>query len=109
MAALAKLKDADPRYAERFEVYWKGIELANAFSELTDPIEQRRRFLEEQEIRRSQNRPVYPIDEEFLSALSRMPPSGGIALGVDRLLMTILGCKNIEEVVLFPASRVFRF
>ena len=108
MASLARLKPEDPRYAERFEVYWKGIELGNAFSELTDPDEQRRRFETEQEVRRSLGKSVYSIDEDFLSALSRMPPSGGIALGVDRLLMCLLGCKDIEEVVPFPASYAFK-
>ncbi len=107
LSALARLKPEDPRYAERFELYWRGVELANAFSELTDPVEQRRRFEDEQALRHALLRPVYPIDEAFLSALTSMPPAGGIALGVDRLLMLMLGCQDIEDVVLFPASKTY--
>src|SRR3990167_9045467 len=87
MAALAKLSDDDPRYAERFELYWKGMELANAFTELTDTEEQRRRLEEERERRQALKKDVFDIDEEFLDAVARMPPSAGIALGVDRLVM----------------------
>lgn len=104
MAALARLKQDDPRYAERFEVYVNGIELANAFSELTDPDEQRKRFLHEQEQRKADGKPVYPLDESFLSALSEMPRCGGIALGVDRLAMCLLDAKSIHEVLFFPYS-----
>lgn len=102
MAALAKLKDDDARYAERFEVYWKGMEIANAFSELTDADEQRQRFIEEQDIRRTLGCPIYPIDEEFLDAVGRMPPSAGIALGVDRMLMAMHNVDSIEKIVPFP-------
>lgn len=102
MAALARLKPADPRWAERFELYIGGLELANAFSELNDPVEQRRRFEEDQKLRARMKRPVYPIDEELLAALPRMPPSAGIALGVDRLVMLFCDAASIEEVMAFP-------
>ena len=78
-------------------------ELANGFSELIDPVEQRRRLVEEQELRRSLGRPVFELDECFLAALPRMPPSAGIAVGLDRVLMLLLGLTDIGEVLLFPA------
>jgi len=103
MAALARLKPGDTRVAERFELYAGGLELANGFSELTDPDEQRRRLLAEQEARRAAGKPSYPLDEAFLVSLSRMPPSGGVAVGLDRVLMLLLGVAAIEDVLLFPA------
>jgi lysyl-tRNA synthetase class 2 len=103
MAALSRLKADDPRFAERFELYAGGLELANGFSELTDAVEQRRRLVEEQGLRARLGRPVYPLDERFLSALPRMPEAGGVALGLDRLLMLLVGASKIEEVLLFPA------
>lgn len=107
MASLARLSPADPRYAERFEVYFNGIELANAFSELTDAEEQKRRLLSEQEQRRKAGKEVYDIDYEFIEALKSMPESAGIALGVDRLVMILGGCKNIDDVVVLPSSEIF--
>lgn len=104
MAALARPKAEDPRFAERFELYAGGLELANGFSELTDADEQRRRLREEQELRRRLGRPVYPLDEPFLEAVGRMPESGGVAVGLDRLLMLLTGAEAIEDVLLFPAS-----
>jgi lysyl-tRNA synthetase class 2 len=104
MAALSRLKPSDPRFAERFELYAGGLELANGFSELTDAVEQRRRLEEERALRARLGRSVYPLDERFLEALPRMPPAGGVALGVDRLLMLLVGAETIEEVLLFPAS-----
>ena len=103
MASLARLKPGDPTVAERFELYAQGLELANGFSELTDGAEQRRRLLEEQAQRRASGRPVYPLDEAFLEAVGRMPPSGGVAVGLDRLLMLYTGAERIEDVLLFPA------
>jgi elongation factor P--(R)-beta-lysine ligase len=103
MAALARLKPDDGRIAERFELYAGGLELANGFSELIDPNEQRRRLLVEQETRRAAGKPSYPLDEAFLASLSRMPPSGGVAVGLDRVLMLLLGARAIEDVLLFPA------
>ena len=102
MGALARLKPENPSWAERFELYVAGLELANAFSELTDPAEQRKRFESEQRLRAVLERPLYPVDEELLAALSRMPPSAGIALGVDRLVMLFCDAATIQEVVAFP-------
>jgi elongation factor P--(R)-beta-lysine ligase len=102
LAALARRKQDDPRLADRFELYAGGLELANAFGELTDPQEQRTRFLAEAEVRRARGRAVYPVDEKLLSALAHMPPTSGIALGLDRLLMLVLGLSDIRQVVAFP-------
>ena len=100
MAALARLHDDDPHYADRFEAYLNGIELCNGFGELTDPVEQRRRFEADRSERERIGLPVYPLDERFLSALAEgMPPSGGNALGVDRLAMILLGAQRIDEVM----------
>ncbi|WP_224245363.1 EF-P lysine aminoacylase EpmA [Hyalangium gracile] len=103
MASLSRLKPGDPTVAERVELYAKGLELANGFSELTDAAEQRARLVEEQQLRRSLNRPVYPLDERFLEAVGRMPPSSGIAVGLDRILMLLMGVSSITDVLLFPA------
>jgi lysyl-tRNA synthetase class 2 len=103
MASLSRLKPADPRVAERFELYVAGLELCNGFSELTDGVEQRARLQEEQALRASLQRPVYPLDEAFLEAVGRMPPAAGVAVGLDRLLMLLLGKRAITEVLLFPA------
>ena len=97
-ASLARLKADDPRMAERWELYVDGLELANAFTELTDPIEQRRRFECARAERRTLGEADYPLDEAFLDALARMPPSGGVALGVDRLVMLACGARDISEV-----------
>ena len=107
MAALAELDATDPRYAERFEIYIHGVELANAFTELTNPAEQRRRFIEEQALRTKRKEPVYPLDEDFLAALADMPPAAGIALGVDRLVQLFTNCQNIDHVLVLPASQLF--
>jgi lysyl-tRNA synthetase class 2 len=97
-ASLARLKADDPRVAERWELYMDGMELANAFTELTDPAEQRRRFEAARAERRALGEADYPLDEAFLSALARMPPAGGVALGVDRLVMLACGAASIDEV-----------
>jgi len=97
-ASLARLKADDPRVAERWELYVDGLELANAFTELTDPVEQRRRFEGARAERRALGEADYPLDEAFLDALARMPPSGGVALGVDRLVMLACGVCDISEV-----------
>ncbi len=104
MAALSRLKAGDPRWAERFELYAGGLELANGFSELNDPVEQRARLVEEQALRRRLGRPALPLDEPFLAALGRMPAAGGVAVGFDRLLMLLTGAASIAEVLLFPAT-----
>ncbi|ACG74994.1 tRNA synthetase class II (D K and N) [Anaeromyxobacter sp. K] len=103
MAALSKVKAADPRWAERFELYAGGLELANGFTELTDAREQRARLVEEQALRRRLGRPAYPLDERFLEAVGRMPEAGGVAVGFDRVLMLLTGAASIEDVLLFPA------
>lgn len=101
MAALARLKADDPRFAERFELYVGGLELANGFSELNDPVEQRRRFEQANKVRAQRGEAVLPLPEPFLSELAAMPPSAGIALGVDRLVMLTTGYATIDEVVAF--------
>jgi len=107
MAALSRAKPSDPRYAERFEVYAGGLELANAFSELTDPVEQRKRLEEERKLRGAVGKDQPPVDDDFIAAVREMPPSAGIALGVDRLVMLLAGARSIEDVMLFPASEIF--
>ena len=102
MAALSRLSPTDSRYAERFEVYVNGLELANAFFELTDSNEQLKRLQEEQALRQKLGKDVYDIDMEFVEALKTMPPSAGIALGIDRLVMVLGGCEKIEDVVTLP-------
>ncbi len=104
LAALARRKQ--PLTAERFELYAAGLELANAFGELTDPVEQRRRFEAESEIRAARGKPVYPLDERLLAALGRMPPTCGIAMGFDRLLMLVEGASSIREVLAFADDEV---
>jgi lysyl-tRNA synthetase class 2 len=105
LAALSRVKRDDPRWAERFELYAGGLELANGYTELTDADEQRRRLVAEQQLRARLGRPVYPLDEPFLEAVGRMPEAGGVAVGFDRLLMLLVGARSIEEVLLFPAHR----
>ncbi len=105
MASLARLKPSDPTLAERVELYIAGVELANGFSELNEEKEQRRRLVEEQQFRKTMNKPIYPLDEHFLQAVSKMPPSAGIAIGLDRLLMLLLDVRKIDQVLLFPAHR----
>lgn len=105
MASLARLDPDDPERAERFELYIGGLELANGFAELTDPAEQRARFVEEQAARAAAGKPVSPIDERFLAALELgLPPAAGIALGLDRLAMLLTDAKTIDDVVAFPAG-----
>jgi len=108
MAALAKLSQKNPGYAERFEVYLDGVELANAFTELTDDEEQLARLQKEQAQRKKNGSLVYDIDTEFTNAVKHMPECSGIALGVDRLMMSLLGCQNIEDVLPLPSSILFK-
>ena len=105
-ASLARKKPADPTVAERFELYIGGLELANAFSELTDPAEQQRRFIEEEFQRRKKGKSPYPSPEPFLKELATLPPSTGIALGVDRLIMLFCDKNFIEDVVAFPPEQL---
>jgi len=99
--ALARLKPQDPRLSERFELYICGIELCNGFSELNDPIEQRLRFEHEQAQRRLLGKSVYPMPETFLESLAEMPPAGGNALGLDRLVMLFANATQIDDVIAF--------
>ncbi len=104
-AALARPKPGEPRVAERFELYACGVELANAFGELTDPAEQRRRFEADMDEKARIYGERYPIDEEFLAALSAMPQASGIALGFDRLVMLCTGARRIEDVLWTPVAQ----
>jgi lysyl-tRNA synthetase class 2 len=101
-AALASISPNDPRVAERFELYVCGVELANAFAELTDPVEQRRRLEAEMTEKHRVYGERYPIDEDFLHALAVMPPACGCALGFDRLAMLATGAAHIEQVMWTP-------
>lgn len=108
MAALAKIKANDDWYAERFEAYINGLELANGFSELLNAEEQLARLQEEQEFRVSLGKTNIAIDQDFIEALlAEIPPSGGVALGVSRLAMLFLDKKDINEVLLFPCKDLF--
>lgn len=101
-AALARLNPDNPQVAERFELYYRGVELANGFHELADAGEQRRRFTMELETREEQGLPVVPMDEYLLTALAEgFPPCAGVALGVDRLVMLALGAESLAEVMAF--------
>jgi lysyl-tRNA synthetase class 2 len=106
-AALARRDPADPRVAERFELYVCGIELANAFVELTDPVEQRARFTADRARRHAATGPDWPLDEDFLAALDHgMPPCAGIALGFDRLAMIASGADRIGQVLWLPPAEL---
>ena len=107
MSPLAKKKPEDDRIVERFEAFAAGMELANAFTELNDPVEQRSRF-EDQELQRTQlpGEEWDRLDEDFLTAVEHgMPPTGGLGIGIDRLIMLLSGQQSIREVVLFPQLR----
>jgi lysyl-tRNA synthetase class 2 len=105
-AALARIRNTDPPLAERFEVFVEGVELANGYHELTDPIEQRRRFEADVEARKRCGLPEVPIDEHLLAALEHgLPACTGIAVGVDRLIMVADGTRDLAEVITFPVDR----
>jgi lysyl-tRNA synthetase class 2 len=104
MSALARPKPSDPRVAERFEIYICGVELANGFGELTDPVEQRRRLAAEMAEKERIYRERYPIDEDFIAALGAMPPACGVALGFDRLVMLATGAQRIDQVMWTPVD-----
>lgn len=105
-AALARRKPGRTDLAERFELYAGGLELANGFSELTDPEEQRARFVADRASRRAAGKDPYPMPEPFLRDLARLPPCAGIALGVDRLVMLLTGAEEIGEVVAFAPEEL---
>jgi elongation factor P--(R)-beta-lysine ligase len=103
-AALARTREEDSRFSDRFELYVCGVEVANGFAELTDAQEQRRRF----EAQMTEKARIYgerhPIDEDFLAALAHMPPASGVALGFDRLVMLATGAERIEQVLWTPVA-----
>ncbi len=101
LCALARLKPGNPAVAERWELYLDGIEIANAYSELTDPVEQRARFEKWGEQRRALGKPVYDLDEEFFQCLEIMPAACGVALGLDRLLMILTEAESLDGVIAF--------
>lgn len=106
LAALARTKSGNRELAERFELYVGGLELANGFSELNEPLEQRRRFKEANRARGSAGLPVLPLPEPFLDTLATMPASAGIAMGVDRLVMLTAGADSIDQVVAFTPENL---
>jgi len=104
--ALARTKPQDRRYAERFELYIGGLEICNAFGELTDAVEQRQRFESERNRRKDSGKSIYPMPEKFLNALGDMPEAAGNALGIDRLVMLFADTHNIDEVVAFTPEEL---
>jgi len=105
-ASLAEISTEDHRVAERFEAYYKGVELANGFRELTDSREQRQRFEQDNRKRAARGLPVQPVDNNLLDALQHgMPECSGVALGVDRLIMIALGASSLSEILAFPVMR----
>jgi len=106
ISPLAKNLPGDPSTVERFEGFVNGMELCNAFTELNDPLEQEKRFLEMGRDYDADDEERHPMDEDYLRAMSYgMPPQGGFGMGVDRLVMVLTNQKNIREVLLFPHLR----
>ena len=105
LSPLAKAHDDDPRHAERFELFVGGKELCNAYTELNDPAEQRRRFEQQAQMRSLGDDEAHPTDEEYCRALEYgLPPTAGWGIGIDRLCMFLCGVDSIRDVILFPHS-----
>ncbi len=107
MAALARKNPTDSRYALRTEFYFGDLELANGFAELSNPVEQRARFEEEQALRKSLGKEIWPIDDRFIECLPKMGDAAGIAFGVDRLVMALTGAKSISDIMPIPIRERF--
>jgi len=106
LSPLAKRKPSDPTHVERFQPYIGGGEIGNAFTELNDPLDQLDRFLEQQKDREAGDEEAMPIDEDFVTALMYgMPPTGGVGIGIDRLVMLLADQPTLRDVILFPAMR----
>jgi lysyl-tRNA synthetase class 2 len=106
ISPLAKARGDDPTLAERFELFAAGMEIANGFSELNDPLEQRQRFVEQLEARRLGDAEAHVMDEDYVRALGHgMPPTGGCGVGIDRLAMILTDSPSIRDVILFPQMR----
>jgi lysyl-tRNA synthetase class 2 len=106
LSPFAKAHRSEPGLVERWEAFVGGMEIANSFSELNDPDEQRRRFEQQAEEIRRGDEEAQPYDEAFVEALEQgMPPTGGVGLGIDRLVMALSGASSLRQTILFPAMR----
>ena len=106
ISTLTKKKPDDPDYVQRFELYIYGREMCNAYSELNDPIDQRERFVKQMEERAAGDEEAGMMDEDFINALMHgLPPTGGLGIGIDRLVMFLTGAVSIRDVLLFPTMK----